>query len=201
MGILERKERNRENLRQAILDASEELFVQEGFKNVSMRKIAAKIEYSPTTIYLYFKDKSEIFGCLLEQYYAKLFDILQNIQDNNTDPLVCIQKGMRVYTEFGLSNPNYYKLAFMLTPEIKAKDYLDQKLVSTKAFLTLRSNVEQCIQLKIFSQKDVDLTTQILWCMNHGITSLLLSNPNFPWVDKDILMDEYIKSTINGLLT
>jgi AcrR family transcriptional regulator len=52
MGVKERKERSKENLRQAILDAAREMFVQEEFVNVSMRKIANKIEYSQTTIYL-----------------------------------------------------------------------------------------------------------------------------------------------------
>ena len=64
MGIKERREREKDNLRQAILDAAGELFVNEGFENVSIRKIAHKIEYSATTIYIYFKDKKDIFDLM-----------------------------------------------------------------------------------------------------------------------------------------
>lgn len=200
MGIQERKARDKENLHQTILNAAEDLFVRQGFENVSMRKIAAAIEYSPTTIYLYFKDKNQLFYCLLDQYYEKLNQLMQTIQDENESPLDCIRKGMRMYTEFGLSNPNYYKLAFMLTPEIRPEEYLKQKFASTKLFFTLRDNVRCCIEKKLFVYDDVDLVTQIIWSMNHGITSLLLTNPNFPWIDKDTLIDEYIKCTLKGLM-
>ena len=71
MGIPERKERAREDLRKRILAAAEELFVREGYEKVSMRKIARRIEYSPTTIYHHFKDKAELFACLLEGYHGR----------------------------------------------------------------------------------------------------------------------------------
>ena len=57
MGIKERQVRQKEVLRQDILDAARDLFIEEGYENTSMRKIAERIEYSPTTIYYYFKDK------------------------------------------------------------------------------------------------------------------------------------------------
>jgi len=201
MGIKERKKRNKENQRQSILDAAEELFIRKGFENVSMRKIASIIEYSPTIIYFHFKNKNEIFYFLLDQYYIKLYKLMSKIQHDNADnSLICLQKGMRTYIDFGLTNPNYYKLAFVLTPEINAKEYMDEKYVSSKIFLSLRENIKRCIQEKIFRQMDPDLASQIIWSMNHGITSLLLTNPNFPWVDKDKLIDEYIKSAIKGLM-
>ena len=58
MGIAERKEKQKLDIRNAILEASRKLIVEEGFEKVTMRKIADLIEYSPTTVYLYFKDKN-----------------------------------------------------------------------------------------------------------------------------------------------
>ena len=75
MGIPERRERARGELRARILAVAEELFVREGYENVSMRRIAARIEYSPTTIYHHFKDKAELFACLLEGYHGQLLDV------------------------------------------------------------------------------------------------------------------------------
>ena len=72
MGIKERQERDREAVRRAILDAARELFVAEGYQNVSIRKIAERIEYSPAAIYSYFPSKDDIFFALAEEGFRLL---------------------------------------------------------------------------------------------------------------------------------
>src|SRR5262247_3651263 len=72
MGIKERQERDREAVRRSILDAARELFVSEGFQNVSIRKIAERIEYSPAAIYSYFPSKDDIFYALAEEGFRLL---------------------------------------------------------------------------------------------------------------------------------
>src|SRR5437588_11783680 len=72
MGIKERQERDREAVRRAILDAARELFVREGYNNVSIRKIAERIEYSPAAIYGYFPSKDDIFFALAEEGFQLL---------------------------------------------------------------------------------------------------------------------------------
>ena len=74
MGIKERQERDREAVRRSILDAARELFVAEGFQNVSIRKIAERIEYSPAAIYGYFPSKDDIFFALAEEGLRLLGD-------------------------------------------------------------------------------------------------------------------------------
>src|ERR1043166_4167468 len=75
MGIKERQERDRESVRRGILDAARELFVSEGYQNVSMRKIAERIEYSPAAIYGYFPSKDDIFFALAEEGFRLLGDL------------------------------------------------------------------------------------------------------------------------------
>src|SRR5215471_903047 len=74
MGIKERHERDRESVRRAILDAARDLFVAEGYQNVSIRKIAERIEYSPAAIYSYFRSKDDIFFALAEEGFRILSD-------------------------------------------------------------------------------------------------------------------------------
>src|SRR3954462_9933776 len=74
MGIKERHERDREAVRRSILDGARELFVSEGFQNVSIRKIAERIEYSPAAIYRYFPSKDDIFFALAEEGFRLLGD-------------------------------------------------------------------------------------------------------------------------------
>src|SRR5258707_3943867 len=74
MGIKERQERDREAVRRSILDAARDLFVTEGYHNVSIRKIAERIEYSPAAIYGYFPSKGDIFFALAEEGVRLLGD-------------------------------------------------------------------------------------------------------------------------------
>ena len=76
MGIKERQERERQATRDAILQAARELFVSEGYRNVSLRKIAERIEYSPAAIYSYFPSKDDLFFALAEEGFRKLFEFI-----------------------------------------------------------------------------------------------------------------------------
>ena len=74
MGIKERQERDRETVRRSILDAARELFVSEGFQNVSMLKIAERVEYSAAALYSYFPSKDDIFFALAEEGFRLLHE-------------------------------------------------------------------------------------------------------------------------------
>ena len=72
MGVRERRERERTETREKILEAARSLFIEEGFDGVSMRKIADRIEYSPTAIYMHFADKEELFREICHEDFRKL---------------------------------------------------------------------------------------------------------------------------------
>jgi AcrR family transcriptional regulator len=95
-----RQESDKENLRQEIMDAAREMFVAEGYANVSMRKIADKIGYSPTTIYIYFKDKSDLVHQICEQTFARLAQNIKAIQRLSDNPLEKLRSGLREYINF-----------------------------------------------------------------------------------------------------
>src|SRR5438046_3738793 len=117
VGVKERREREKEVLRQEILDAARDLFIKEGYENVSMRKVAEKIEYSPTTIYLYFESKADLLYYICEETFSRLLKKLESLGEESSDPLVCLRKGLRAYIEFGLKHPNHYKVTFIAHPE------------------------------------------------------------------------------------
>ncbi len=71
--MAEKRHKNKEEFRRAILEAAREVFSSDGYGNFSLRKLARKIGYSPTTIYLYFKDKDDLLFCLCEEFYAELY--------------------------------------------------------------------------------------------------------------------------------
>ena len=114
MGVKERRARQKKFLRQEILDAASELFVRDGYENVSMRRIADKIEYSPTTIYIYFKDKAELLEQVCKETFGRLVQRLTKIMEQPGDPVERLKRGLIAYIQFGLENPHHYRATFMM---------------------------------------------------------------------------------------
>jgi AcrR family transcriptional regulator len=201
MGTKQRREREKEALRQDILDAARELFVNEGYENVSMRRVAEKIEYSPTTIYLYFEDKASLLYAICEETFAGLAKRMEAITRDGDDPIEVLRRGCRAYVDFGLKYPNHYKLTFINHPQHPRdkKRHLREESMGMKAYGNLRSGVEACIKAKKFRETNVEAVTQMMWAGGHGVTSLLISMPDFPWVKKTDLIDLMIDTLIDGL--
>jgi AcrR family transcriptional regulator len=202
MGPKARREREKEQLRQEILDAARELFVKEGYENVSMRRIAEKIEYSPTTIYLYFEDKTELFFAICDETFARLSKKLEAIYKECHDPVECLRRGCRAYVDFGLKHPNHYKLTFINHPTLSVgkEHYLRDDSAGMQAFDNMRKSVQSCIDHKTLRETDAEAVAQALWAIIHGVTSLLITKPDFPWIKKDRLIDLTIRTAIDGLL-
>src|SRR5262245_43979339 len=112
MGIKERRARQKTLLRQEILDAARELLIRDGYENLSMRKVAERIDYSPTAIYLHFKDKQELVFSLCQETFAKLVRELETLADEYPDPLIRLRKGMERYIELGMKNHKHYLTTF-----------------------------------------------------------------------------------------
>ena len=199
MGVKERRAREKELLRRQILSAARELFVNEGYENVTMRKIADRIEYSPTTIYLYFKDKADLLDCVCQETLLSLLNTLEQLKKDKSDPVETLKKSGRTYVEFGLKYPQDYKLTFVIRPQFQKGLGLQEGSIGEKVFDYLRAVVFECIQQKMFRQVDVETTGQVMWSAVHGITLLLIDFPDFPWTERDILIDTVIDTTIKGL--
>src|SRR3954467_1907167 len=115
MGIKERQERDREAVRRSILDAARDLFVAEGFENVSIRKIAERIEYSPAAIYGYFPSKDDIFFALAEEGFHLLGQPLEGAAARHAAlaPLDRIRATFWHLYEFSCEQPQYFALMFV----------------------------------------------------------------------------------------
>ena len=201
MGIKERREREQVELRQKILAAASELFAKDGYQNVSMRKIAQKIEYSPTTIYLYFKDKAALLNEICEETFANLIREMEKIENKTDQPIICLRKAMRTYVDFGLKHPNHYEITFV-TPikNLIGEEKTDfEGSTGEKAFGHMVRQVTKSMEAGQLKKGDVATISQILWALGHGIVSLLIAHEDFPFVDKDELIDGSIDMMLEGL--
>lgn len=179
------------------MDAARELFVAEGYANVSMRKIAKKIGYSPTTIYLYFRDKSDLLHQICEQTFARLAQNIKAIQRLSDNPLEKLRSGMREYIHFGLKHPSQYEIIF-ITPLPRTVETKFELTNGKVAFDTMRDVIAECIAANLLKSDDIELTSQTLWAGIHGVTSVLIKHDEFPFVERDRLVDNLIDTLITG---
>ncbi|MFM0061351.1 TetR/AcrR family transcriptional regulator [Paraburkholderia phytofirmans] len=115
MGIAERKNRQKQALRERILDAARRIVMREGFAALSMRKIADAIEYSPATLYLHFASRDEIAQALCAEGYAQLLETFVPLA-GIADPAERLKALGRAYVAFGVAHPETYRLIFMEDP-------------------------------------------------------------------------------------
>lgn len=206
MGTKERREREKEEIRGKILDAARELFVQEGYDAVSMRKIAEKIEYSPTAIYLHFKDKRSVLIALCDEDFLRLARELQKI-GRVEDPIERMRQSGRAYIRFGLDHPNHYRWMFMTPHPDHGPDESDIRVGNPEedAWAFLRGTVAEAIEAGLLRPEltDPDLVAQAVWGAVHGVVSLQIAKHTDHWVDwrpahevAELLME----AAIRGLL-
>lgn len=205
MGVTERRLREKEEMRSRILAAAAELFVEEGYESVSMRRIADKIEYSPSTIYLYFKDKADVCQTLVGETFDLLSQSLTRIVDQSMSSEERLRRCFRTYIEFGLAHPQHYVFSFNLPePDIGDTDFTPETRGEVmqrgmEAFNHLRKGLADSMEAGIIRRQDVELTAQVTWAMLHGLTSLLITCKTFCWVDREVLIDTHIDQIVRSL--
>lgn len=185
MGIPERKQRHRQDLKQRVLDVAEELFVKNGYQNVSMRKIAEKIEYSPTTIYRLFRDKADIMDHLIAQGYRGVYERYDRILSNRPEsPLETLNLIITEYVKFALDNPFHYELWFK-TSEIHVIDHRLRMRHGDRSYLVYHvwlDRIDECKAEGVFLDRDTLELFQLIWGAVHGLVSLRIHHPKFPWL-------------------
>lgn len=160
-----------------------------------MRRLAAQIGYSPSAIYRHFKDKGEILDSLVEESFAVLVaSSAKMVEIADEAPVDRLKRGMRAYVEFGLGNPDHYRFAFLQQSAGRAPT-----AAGRLAYEGLRGRIRTCVEAGYFPDNDLDLMAQSLWSAAHGVTSLLIQRQGFPWVAREVLVDQVIDSAVLGL--
>jgi AcrR family transcriptional regulator len=204
MGTQQRREREKLETREKILDAARELFIEAGYDGVSMRQVAEKIEYSPTAIYVHFADKEQLFLELCRSDFRRLAVALHKLAEIQ-DPVDRIRRIGYAYVEFGAKNPNHYRTMFM-TPHPPVPDAMEGKgNPEEDAYAFLRESVREAIAAGAFRADltDADLISQTLWAAVHGVISLQIAKRDdawVPWRSMKKRSELVIEGLLHGLL-
>jgi AcrR family transcriptional regulator len=173
MSITERKERDRKKMVDLILNAAMKLFLEDGYNNVTIRKIAKVIEYSPATIYLYFTDKDEIFFTLQKRAFTKFHELQKSVLVIK-DPVERITAQGWSYIKFALENKEYYDLMFIMNDPVRKIQCQDDIIMGMHSYEILKKNVKDCMDAGAMKLNDVEIVSFAIWSFVHGIASLVI---------------------------
>ena len=171
MTIAERKQREKEEMRDLILNAARKVFLEKGYNQTSIRNIAEEMEYSPGTIYLYFKDKDEIFHALHEEGFRKMLEKMQPLE-HVPDPFERLKAMGRVYLEFARNNKDIYDLMFIIQAPIKHDELTEKWKMGQSTLDYLKNVIRQCQERGHFKNQDVEYLSFTIWSTVHGMAAL-----------------------------
>ena len=177
MGVAERKVREREARRQAILDAARDCFFRDGFESTTISQIADNVELSTGTLYLYFKNKEEIYVSILEEGLDILYDLMKSAEPSDGTPSDFIGAHAHGYYRFYKDYGQYFDIMFFLRrpdKEIELQDDLEEKLgLQTNRCLGLvESAVERGIKTGEFRLVDPHEAARVMWATMNGLMVL-----------------------------
>jgi len=204
MGIKERQERDREAVRRSILDAARELFVSEGYRNVSIRKIAEKIEYSPAAIYGYFPSKDHIFYALAEEGFRLL-----HTADSETDldaglehlePLDRIRAIFWRLYEFSREHPQYFELMFVDRSVPRISQAYERFAFARRMKAHLVAQIQSCIDGGALpSHLNANVVFRVLTMGLLGAAMMRLSDRLGPGENAETLARDVLTVMFRGL--
>jgi AcrR family transcriptional regulator len=182
---LARRERQKAETRQAILDAARELFVSEGVEATTMRAIAAKIGYTPTAIYHHFRDKDALIVELCLADFSALGQAMFKI-GRIEDPVERLRRLGLAYTDFALDNPSQYRFMFMTSYQQQLLDAAGNEvpMPDEDAYQFLFDTVQEGIDKQLYRPELTDAVelAQMFWGGIHGIVALWFTHCNDPHI-------------------
>ncbi len=184
--------------REEILAAALRLFGQFGLYGVSTRQIAQAVGVSQPTLYAYFASKDEIAAELHARAFRELEARLR-VGVRDADTREAVAAGLRIYLDFGLENPDAYRVAFMIEGphgRVAVAGPVDESDVSVPghtAFDILRRMIADLHRRGLGAGDDPERMAQSVWAGMHGLVSLLIARPGFPWAEREALVAEHVR--------
>ena len=210
MAVIKRKpgrpslsESQKQEIRDNIIEIARDLFVNEGYENTSMRKIAAQAGFAPTKIYYYFENKKAILRHFWNDISEDLWAYCQPTQEIlDGDPLEVIRYLMNRNVRYWLNNPKSYQLG-IATQDFKAESSENFNVYTapgTRQYIeVMHDAVQRCIDNGTFRIKDMLMASQVIGVSVYGIYGAFYSLPTVDWQNRELLINNAIENTLLGL--
>lgn len=188
------------DLRRAILDTTRHLLVRDGYQRLSMRRIAKEAGYSATSIYLHFKDKNDLFHTLIEEGMDHLYQVFQEITAQHPDdPIRRLEALCRGFIRFGLENPEYYEIMFLLHPERMDRYPAEKYRRARRNLDVIAATLEDGRAQGLFDVQTPRVTASAAWSALHGAVSLLIAQRIDVRIDRDAFIEAAIRQAMHSV--
>ncbi len=200
MGIAERKERQRAELREQILRAAKDMVMREGFSALSMRKLADAVEYAPATLYLHFENRDAIARELCVRGFQEFLAALEPAATSE-DPVERLGTLAEAYVRFGLEHPETYRLIFMEDPKLSTELFGEKADNAGSRSFGLLVKVFEDLKAagRLAEEAQPAQLAEVLWAGVHGIVSLRLTCTGFQGSPADELARLLVATLVHGL--
>jgi AcrR family transcriptional regulator len=189
-----------ERLREEILVAAERILIDTNDQSaLSIRAIASAVGVTPPSIYLHFADRNGLLFEVCERQWLKLEAAMDEAVAGVTDPIERIRHRGRAYVQFGLENPEHYRILMMSRPDETPDRFTDERLGSSAGLEVIAADLSRAMAEGLLRQQDPAEAACLLWMAVHGMVSLLISKPDFPFPPVEQLFEHLARLTLDGL--
>jgi AcrR family transcriptional regulator len=190
-----------EQLRDEILAAAERILIETNDQAaLSIRAIAAAVGVTPPSIYLHFADRNDLVFAVCERHAEHLDQVMDQAAVGVTDPWERIRRRGRAYLQWGLDNPEHYRILMTSRPDQTPERLLDERLADTAGLVPAAGDVAAAIEAgRLAASGSPVEITELLWMMIHGMVSLLISKPGFPFGPVDDVYERMFDLAYRGL--
>lgn len=177
--------------RKAILKTAKAVFLSEGYERTTMRKIAARLRITPTTLYLHFPDKESLLREISNESFALLETALQEVMETHENSLDALSRMLDAYVQFGLSHPQEYRFLLMTEKPKKAPPqrldpnaFIEGEDRGMRSLALLEKQIGRLMDLGHIRRDKPAVVAEAVWAAAHGLVALLITIPDFPWSER-----------------
>ncbi len=184
-----------------IIEAARQLFVDQGFEAVSMRKVAARVGCAPMSIYQGFANKRALLHHIWGDIFEEVARRCTLAVTQSRDPQAGLWAFARCFVDYWLEQPDHYRVIYL--NEDVVGDGKDSSFVESsgivKRFSLAHDLITQAMAAGQIKAGDAELITQALLCVLHGIAHSLITIPEYPWRERDQLIEATLETFFFGL--
>lgn len=166
---------------------------------MSIRGVATAVGVTPPSIYLHFADKDELIFAVCQEQFTRLEQLVDEASAGIDHPFERLRAMGETYIRFGVEHPEQYRILLMNKGEVSIADFQNGTMPGVSTFQKLMGAIEACMDAGIFRRQDVFLVATGIWALVHGITSMRITIPEFPFVGEQVLLDHVLDTYAKGL--
>jgi AcrR family transcriptional regulator len=181
-----------ERLRDDIIEAASRLLADPAAPPLTLRAVAREVGVAATSVYLHFDDIESLILAVADRRFSELVRLQDEVRDEAADPCQRVRVGCLAYCEFGLAHPGHYQVMFSSPLQIPENTTPGQ-WPGWAPFQQLIAAVGECLEA---GPAEAFFTAQLIWEQLHGLVSLRISRPKFPWPP----LDQTVLTAVDRLL-